>query len=149
MPSSRSSTRVKMKTVSPSAKEIFSLRWKMISPYCSQSSCDRSVVNPSSTRRPMRRWTGSLSVEHSGGSSAFSCIFVSVLVDQANQVGEFKRFAEEVVGAALTGFLRDVAVAGEDDVGDRLGSGVGLERVAELPPAHPFDGEVGEDHGRA
>src|SRR6266550_6283920 len=146
MPSSRSSTRVKMKTVSTSAKEIFSSRWKMISPYFSQSSCDRSVVNPSSTRRPMRRWTGSRSAAHSGGSSAFSCIFVSVLVDQANQVGEFKRFAEEVVGAALAGLLRDVAVAGEDDVGDRPGAGIGLERVAQLPAPHPLDGEVGEDH---
>src|SRR5437763_16083146 len=120
----------------------------MISPYCSQSSCDRSVVNPSSARRAMRRWTGSLSVAHSGGSSAFSCIFVSVFVDKANQVGEFKRFAEEVVGAALPGLLGDVAVARENDVGDRLGAGVRLQRVAQLSPTHPFDGQIGEDQGR-
>src|SRR5207244_9201475 len=107
-----------MNTVSPSAKEIFSSRWKMISPYCSQSSRDRSVVNPSSARRPMSRSTGSLPAGHSGGSSAFSCIFF----DQANEIGEFKRFAEEVVGAALVRLLRDVAVAGEDDVRDRLGA---------------------------
>src|SRR5207244_3070703 len=118
-------------------------------PYCSQSSCDRSVVNPSSTRRPMRRWTGSLPAGDSGGSSAFSRIFVSVLVDKANQVGEFKRFAEEIVGAALAGLLRDVAVAGEDDIGDRFEAVVGLQRVAQLPSPHPFDGEVGEDHGGA
>src|SRR2546423_3859642 len=110
----------------------------MISPYCSQSSWERSVVNPSSARRLMSRWTGSVRAGHSGGSSAFSCIFVA----QTNQVREFKRFAEEVVGAALAGLLRDVAVAGEDDVGDGPGAGVGLEHVAQLPAVHPLDGQV-------
>src|SRR5205085_1850253 len=85
--SSRSSTRVKMNTVSPSAKEIFSSRWKMISPYCSHSSCERSVVNPSSRRRLMSRWTGSLPAGDSRGSSAFSRIFVGVLVHEADEGG--------------------------------------------------------------
>src|SRR5204862_7701952 len=112
-------------------------------PYCSQSSCDRSVVKPSSFRRLMSRCTGSLAAGDSRGSSAFSCIFV----DETDQIGEFKRFAEEVVGAALAGFLRDVAIAGEADVRDLPGTGVRLQQVAQLSPAHPLDGQVGEDHG--
>src|SRR6266550_2675823 len=102
----------------------------MISPYCSQSSCERSVVNPSSFRRLMSRCTGSLAAGDSSGSSAFNRIFV----DETDQVGEFKRFAEEVVGAALAGFLRDVAIAGEDDVRDLLRAGVRLQPVAQLSP---------------
>src|SRR5262245_61367337 len=145
MPSFRSSTLVKMNTVSPSAKEIFSSRRKMISPYCSHSSCDWSVVKPSSARRRISRCTGSLPTGDSSGFSALSCI----LVDEANQIGEFKRFAQEVVRAALPRLLGDVAVAGEDDVGDGLGLRGAFECVAQILTAHPFDGQVGEDHRRA
>src|SRR5947207_1950234 len=131
-----------MKTVSPAAKEIFSSRRKMISPNSSHSCGDWSVVKPSSARRPMRRCTGSAPTGDSRGRSAFSCIFV----DQTDEVGEFKRFAEEVVGAALAGLLFDVAVAGEDDVRDAAGLLLRLERVAEPGAAHPSPGEVGADH---
>src|SRR4051812_32896794 len=89
----------------------------MISPKSRHSSSAWSVVKPSSRRRAMRRSTRSVPTGDSIGGSAFSgsCIFV----DQAKQIGEFKRFAEVVVGAAGAGLFGDVAVAGEDHVRDR------------------------------
>src|SRR5437763_9333180 len=105
-----------MKTVSPTAKEIFSARRKMISPkFCQSSSLD-SVVKPSSVNRAIRRLAGSESAGDSGGFSAFSsCIFV----DQTDQVRKIERFDEVVVGAALARFLGDVTIAGEHDVRNR------------------------------
>src|SRR5688572_5068399 len=114
----------------------------MISPYSSHHSGPCSVVKPSSPRRSIRRRTGSLPSGDSIGFSAFSsCIFV----DELDQVVEFKRFAHEVVGPADARLFGDVAVAGNDDVGDVLRLGVGLEGAAQLLAAHSFDGEVGED----
>src|SRR3954447_21177167 len=93
----------------------------------------------------MRRLAGSESAGDAGGFSAFSsCIFV----DEPEQVRELEWFDEIVVGAALARFLGDVAVSGEDDVGDRARLRLALERTAEGGAVHPFDGEVGEDHLR-
>src|ERR1700686_788050 len=105
-----------MKIVSPAAKEIFSERRKMIFPYRRQSSSVRSVVKPSSVRRAMRRLAGSESEGDSGGFSAFSSC---ILINEPDQVREIERFHEVVVRAALTCFLGDVAIAGEDDIRDR------------------------------
>src|SRR5689334_12394070 len=88
----------------------------MISPKSCQSSSGWSVVKPSSRRRAMRRSTRSVPSGDSIGVSAFSSC---ILFDQTEQIGEFKRFAEVIVGAAGAGLFGDVAVAGQDDVGDR------------------------------
>src|SRR3989442_15853147 len=89
----------------------------MISPKFRQSSSGWSVVNPSVTRRAIRRVTGSLSDGDSIGFSAFSSC---ILFDQTNQVLEFKRFAHEVIGPAAFGLRRDIDVTGNYDVGNGL-----------------------------
>src|ERR1051325_5813831 len=93
----------------------------------------------------MRRSTGSVP---SGDSSGFSAVSFCIFVDQTEEIVEFKRFAEVIVGAAVTGLLRDVAVSGDDDVGDRARLLELLEARAESLAVHPFDGEVGEDQDR-
>src|SRR5215208_6768417 len=99
----------------------------MTSPYSSHHSGPCSVVNPSSARRFMSRTTGSLPSGDSGGFSAFSsCIFLH----QVNQVVDLERLAHVVVGAADARFLGDVAVAGENHVGNRLRLAARLERAA-------------------
>src|SRR6266536_5671032 len=114
----------------------------MISPYFSQSSGFCSVVKPSSASLSIRRVTGSVPSGDSIGFSAFSsCIFV----DQTNQIGEFKRFAHVVVGAALPCFLSKIAVAGQNDVGDAARVLLRLQGRAKLIAGHAFDREIGED----
>src|ERR1043165_5144474 len=113
----------------------------MISPKSRQSSSGWSVVKPSSRRRAMRRSTRSVPAGDSIGVSAFSSC---ILFDQAEQIGEFKRFAEVVVGAAGAGLLGDVAVAGEDHVRDPARLLELFEVAAKGLAVHPFDGEVGE-----
>src|SRR5258708_4367830 len=143
MRSFNSGTRVKMKMVAPCATEIFSGRAKMISPKLVHSSVLWSVVKPSSRRRSIRRVTGSVPSGDSIGFSAFSsCIFF----DQTNQIGEFKRFAHVVVGAALTCFLSEIAVAGENDVRDLARLVLRFERRAKLIARHALDRQVREDH---
>src|SRR2546427_5691442 len=58
-----------------------------------------------------------------------STLFPYTTLFRSNQVRKLERLAEEVVGAALARLLRDVAVAGEDDVRDRLGLRLGLQSV--------------------
>src|SRR5229473_3371427 len=134
-----------MKTVSPAANEIFSERRKMISPYRRQSSPVRSVVKPSSVRRAIRRLAGSESEGDSGGFSAFSSC---ILFNEPDQVRKIERFHEVVVRAALTRFLGDVTIAGEDHVRDRPGLVLPFQSAAERGAVHPFDSEIGQDQLR-
>src|SRR5438093_3628800 len=117
----------------------------MISPKSFHSSWPWSVLNPSSDRRAIRRVTGSVPSGDSIGFSAFSsCIFV----DQTNQIGEFKRFAHIVIGAAFSRFLSEIAIAREHDVRNVLCLLLRFERRAKLIAAHALDRQVGEDHRR-
>src|ERR1043166_3546458 len=136
MRSFSSGMRVKMKTVSPAAMEIFSSRLKMFWQASSHSSGDWSVVKPSSARRAMSRVTTSVPSGDSVGFSAFSsCIFLH----EIDQVLEFKRFAEVVVRAALARLFSDVTVAGHDDVRNVFRLRLGFEAAAEGVATHPLD----------
>src|ERR1043166_5740853 len=93
----------------------------------------------------MRRLAGSESAGDSGGFSAFSSC---ILFNEPDQVRKLERFAKIIVGAALLRLFSDVAVAGENDVGDGAGFRLPLQRAAKRLAVHPLDGEVGEDHLR-
>src|SRR5438477_4743117 len=79
------------------------------------------------------------------GFSAFS---TCILVDQTNQIGEFKRFAHVVIGPAFSSFLSKIAVAGQHHVRDLSSLIVRFQRAAKLLAAHAFDRQVGENHRR-
>src|SRR6185436_3938930 len=100
----------------------------MISPYSSHHSGPCSVVNPSSARRSISRRTGSLP---SGDSVGFSALSSCIFIDQSDEVVEFKWLAHVVIGAADARLLGDVAVAGENHIGDALRLRFRLQRAAE------------------
>src|SRR5260370_25305066 len=99
----------------------------MTSPNSSQSPSSWSEVNPSSSSRATRRVTGSPPAGDSAGFSAFS---TCILVDESNQIIEFKGLAHVIVSAPVPRLLRDVAVTPQDDVGDVSGPAPRLQSRA-------------------
>src|SRR5581483_5538427 len=74
---------------------------------------------------------------------------LSIFGYESKEIIEFKRFAHVVVGAAVLSLFSEIAVAGEDDVGNRSRGFLTLQRRAESLARHSLDTEVSKNDVRA